>query len=151
MSIYIQEINNYLNLNVPLFRAMNASLEKWDGNLLVMKAPLEPNINDKGTAFGGSLVTLSYLTGWAITRINILQNGENADIMVTSSVIQFLRPVHGEIIAECQQPACSEVKYLLDRYRQYGKANWNIEIIIQTNDKKTAVICNCQYVVHAIC
>ncbi len=36
-----------------------------DDEPVVLRAPLAPNANHKGTAFGGSLYSLAVLTGWA--------------------------------------------------------------------------------------
>ena len=58
---YQQEINDYLNRHVPLFRAMEAQLARCDATGVGMRAPLAPNINDKGIAFGGSMAALSLI------------------------------------------------------------------------------------------
>jgi len=70
-----QEINDYLNRHVPLFQAMQARLERYNDGGLSIKAPLAPNINDKGIAFGGSLAAIASLTGWALTRITLNEHG----------------------------------------------------------------------------
>ena len=61
---YEQEINDFLNSHVPLFQAMQARLERCDDAGLTLIAPLAPNINDKGIAFGGAMAAIAALTGW---------------------------------------------------------------------------------------
>ena len=66
---HLQELNDYLNRHVPLFRAMQAQIERCDVTRLALTAPLEPNVNDKGTAFGGSMAAIAALTGWTMTTL----------------------------------------------------------------------------------
>jgi thioesterase domain-containing protein len=45
----------------PITRAMQLEIAAWDGESLQIRAPLPPNVNDKGCAFGGSLVSVMTL------------------------------------------------------------------------------------------
>lgn len=127
----IQEINDYLNRYVPLFPAMQARLARCDESGLSIVAPLEPNINDKGIAFGGAMAALAALTGWALTRTTLQAHGETAEIVITESTQQFLRPVRGEIVTECQRPDAKTVQRFIECYRQRGKARWTVEVVIR--------------------
>jgi len=130
-ALVIQEINDYLNRYVPLFQAMQARLERCDAAGLSLVAPLEPNINDKGIAFGGSMTALAALTGWALTRTTLQAHGETAEIVITESTQKFLRPVRGDIVTECQRPDAETVERFIHRYRQRGKARWTVEVVIR--------------------
>ena len=130
-ALVIQEINDYLNRYVPLFQAMQARLERCDAAGLSLVAPLEPNINDKGIAFGGSMTALAALTGWALTRTTLQAHGETAEIVITESTQKFLRPVRGDIVTECQRPDAETVERFILRYRQRGKARWTVEVVIR--------------------
>lgn len=127
----LQEINDYLNRYVPLFTAMQARLERCDETGLSFVAPLEPNINDKGIAFGGAMAALAALTGWALTRTTLDEHGETAEIVITDSAQKFLWPVRGNIITECQRPDTATVEQFIHSYRQRGKARWTVEVIIR--------------------
>ena len=50
--------------DIPLTRAMGLRVESLGEGGIRMNAPLEPNVNDKGTAFGGSLAAILTLAGW---------------------------------------------------------------------------------------
>ena len=63
---------------------------------VVLRAPLAPNANHKGTAFGGSLFCVAVLTGWAWATRYIAARGLNADAVIQESTIRYLKPVHGE-------------------------------------------------------
>ncbi|MBL8251878.1 MAG: YiiD C-terminal domain-containing protein [Candidatus Competibacter sp.] len=128
---YCQDINDYLNRHVPLVRAMQARLERCDEAGLSMTAPLAPNINDKGIAFGGSLAAIASLTGWALTYITLREHGEAAEIVIVESALKFLRPVRGEIVTECARPEPAAAARFIDRLRQRGKARWTVEVLIR--------------------
>lgn len=128
---YQQEINDYLNRHLPLFRAMEAQLARCDATGVGMRAPLAPNINDKGIAFGGSMAAIAALTGWALTFTTLRDYGETAEIFITESALKFLRPVRGEIVTECLRPEAIVVERFIERYRQRGKARWAVEVAVR--------------------
>ena len=64
-------LSRYMATHLPLAMAMRITVETWDGRQLCLVAPLASNCNDKGTAFGGSLVTLAtYLNMLIIMEVN---------------------------------------------------------------------------------
>ncbi len=133
---HLEEINTYLNRYVPLFQAMQARLEQCDDSGLRMRAPLEPNINDKGIAFGGSMAAIAALTGWALTRITLREHNEQAEIVITEGVLKFLRPVRGEIVTECERPQTSMSEAFIESYRRRGKARWTVEVVVRAEGEK---------------
>ncbi len=130
---YLQELNDYLTRHVPLFRAMEARVDHSDNNRLALTAPLEPNLNDKGTAFGGAMAAIAALTGWAITTITLREHGETAEIVIIDSTLKYLRPVRETIVAECVPPDTAAVEKFIQRYRQRGKARWTVEVIVRAD------------------
>ena len=48
-----------------LARHIGIVVERADDSGIILSAPLLPNANYKGTAFGGSLFSVAVLTGWA--------------------------------------------------------------------------------------
>lgn len=130
---YQQEINDYLNRHVPLFQAMQGRLERCDAAGLTMTAPLAPNINDKGIAFGGAMAALASLTGWALTRVTLSEHGEAAEIVITDSALKFLRPVRGQIVAECARPDAGAAEKFIASYRQRDKARWTVDVMIRAD------------------
>lgn len=141
---YPQHINDYLTHHVPLVRAMQARLDRCDATGLSMTAPLAPNINDKGIAFGGSLAAIASLTGWALTYITLREHGEAAEIVIVESTLKFLRPVRGDIATECACPEPEAAARFIDRLRQRGKARWTVEVLVRA-DGELALTFSGQY------
>ena len=55
--------------HIPLAAAMQVSIARIDANALELTAPLDPNANHMGTAFGGALQALATLAGWGASMI----------------------------------------------------------------------------------
>ena len=87
--------------DIPLARAMQLRVEPLDGDCLRMRAPLAPNINDKGCAFGGSLASLMTLAGWGLIVLKLrARGGGTCDIFVQDSTIRYLAPIWTDFAAE---------------------------------------------------
>jgi thioesterase domain-containing protein len=82
---------------IPLTRAMQLRVVDYDGSTLRLVAPLAPNVNDKGCAFGGSLASLLTLACWGLARLALRAHSMEPDIYVQDSQIEYLAPVWQEI------------------------------------------------------
>jgi thioesterase domain-containing protein len=103
---YLQEL---IDREIMLAKPMGIIVESADEKAVVLRAPLAPNANHKGTAFGGSLYSLAVLTGWAwITRF-LASRELDADAVIQESNMRFLAPVQGEMRACVQIPAQADV------------------------------------------
>jgi thioesterase domain-containing protein len=102
-------LQNRIDREIMLAKPMGVIVEAADETAVVLRAPLAPNSNHKGTAFGGSLYSLSVLTGWAwITRV-LATRQVDADAVIQESSMRFLAPVHGEMRACIQIPAAADI------------------------------------------
>ena len=102
-------LQNRIDREIMLAKPMGVIVESADETALVLRAPLAPNSNHKGTAFGGSLYSLSVLTGWAwITRFLVTRQFD-ADAVIQESTMRFLAPVHGEMRACIEIPAEADI------------------------------------------
>ena len=103
-----------IDREIALARHIGVVVERADEHGLVLSAPLEPNGNHKGTAFGGSLYSLAVLTGWAWATRYLAVRGIEADPVIQESNIQFLAPVTGELRAHLATPGGAEI----DKFRK---------------------------------
>jgi thioesterase domain-containing protein len=82
--------------DIPLLDAMQLSFSDYGDLSLWMEAPLAPNINNKGTAFGGSIASICLFGGWAIATLSFIDEGiHNTEIVVYTSEMTFERPARG--------------------------------------------------------
>ena len=68
----------------------------------MLTAPLAPNINDKGCAFGGSLLSLLTLAGWGLIVLKLRELGRRCDVYVQDSDVRYLAPVWEDFAAHAQ-------------------------------------------------
>ena len=72
---------------MPPVAAIGIDVVGYDGERLRMRAPLAINVNDKGTAFGGSMTSLMTLAGWGLVTLRLQQAGRVADVFVADSTV----------------------------------------------------------------
>ena len=82
--------------DIPLLDAMELAFTGYENLSLWMEAPLAPNINNKGTAFGGSIASICLFGGWAVATLGFIDAGvRNTEIVVYTSEMTFERPARG--------------------------------------------------------
>src|SRR5262249_24093825 len=86
--------------DIPLARAMQLRVAGAGDEFLRLAAPLAPNVNDKGCAFGGSLASLMTLAGWGLIVLKLRSLGRDGDVFVQDSTIRYLAPVWSDFTAE---------------------------------------------------
>lgn len=84
---------------------MGYEIKLFDGTSLSAFAPLEPNINDKNTFFGGSGSSLMIISGWSLIKILSQQDDIQADIVIFNNQTKWLKALKGnaDISAELVQ------------------------------------------------
>ena len=86
---------------IPLLNAMQLSLVAYEDLVLTMEAPLAPNINNKGTAFGGSIASICLFGGWAMSTLAFMDHGiDNTEIVVFRNEMTFERPARGHLVVK---------------------------------------------------
>lgn len=96
--------------------------EFYDGEHLRLVAPLAPNINDKGTAFGGSIYCVAVMSCWGMVYLQAKEFGlDEPNIVVSHGEIDYLKPVNGAIEATCEIDAAAFEQFWQD-YQARGKA-----------------------------
>lgn len=88
------EIQKIIEAQIPITKSTGIQFISFQESTCFCKAPLQPNHNHKGTAFGGSLyntcITASYGLIFNLQRINQITQ---VDLVVASANISYLRPV----------------------------------------------------------
>jgi len=98
-----------IDREITLAKHLGVIVETASDAAVILRAPLAPNSNHKGTAFGGSLYSLAVLTGWAWATRYCAALGIAADAVIQESTMRFLRPVQGEIRACAEIPTDAEI------------------------------------------
>ncbi len=119
-------LENILVREIPLGGAMGVTVQRLDGSGIVLAAPLDANINDKGTAFGGSLVSLMILAGWSLLRLQLEYSGTRADLVIARADTRFLAPVDGPMEARCEWAPEAQKARFDRRLAERGRAGLDL-------------------------
>jgi thioesterase domain-containing protein len=138
-------INAYLARFVPITRAMGIRLRSFDDAGVTLTAPLKPNINDKGIAFGGSLASILALSGWALTDLLLREAGLEAEVLIAAATTEYRAPVPGRIVARCPWPPPEELAAFLAAFRLRRKARLRLTATVET-EAGTAALFHGTYV-----
>lgn len=123
------EIEAFLHEKIPLAQAMGVRVEACDAEAFVLTAPLEPNHNHLGTAFGGSLAALATLTGYACLWHAL--DDRDAHVVIRRSELDYRHPVRGMLRAVCQRPAENRLADFRATFARAGKARISLEVMIE--------------------
>src|SRR5271167_4228194 len=113
-----------------LARHIGIVVESADDSAVVLRAPLAPNANYKGTAFGGSLYSVAVLSGWAWVTRYLAERGLNADAVIQESNTQFLAPVQGELRASAAAPPEAQLDKFCKMLRRAGRGRIRVRVDI---------------------
>ncbi|MBA3024553.1 MAG: thioesterase domain-containing protein [Gammaproteobacteria bacterium] len=138
-------LTRFLHEHIPLTGAMQLQASAYDGERLELNAPLAPNVNDKGTAFGGSLYNLAVLCGWSLLRLKLNEAGLNEkNIVIHEAHTRYLLPVTGELHAACTLTGDALTEFIQPLQKK-GRARITLTVAIHQQGR-TAVEFTGQYV-----
>ncbi len=130
--------------SIPLTRAIGVRVIKFDGKLLELRAPLAPNVNDKGTAFGGSISCLLTLAAWGVVWIECARANFSCDFVIHKGNITYNKPVRTDLQAVCVVPDRSEIQKFFDRLEKKGRARIRLRPELRVEGDIMTVF-DCQY------
>ena len=125
----LQAIDQFLHRKIPMTAAMGVRVESYSAEGIVITAPLEPNHNHLGTAFGGSLSAIATLAGYSLIWLEL--GNPEAHVVIRDSSIRFRLPVRRDIRAICRPPAPEELARFQAEFESSGKARIELEVVIE--------------------
>lgn len=121
----------FLREQIPLSRAMGLRAVEATGERLVLEAPLAPNRNPLGTAFGGTLQALPTLACYGALWLLLREAGLDGHVVVKRAHATFHEPVAGRIRAVCARPRAAEAAAFLAALRRHGKARVELAAAVE--------------------
>ncbi len=143
----IKLLQEVLYSEIPLVASIGLKVKEYTDHSLTLYAPLENNINHKCTAFGGSIYSVSVLSGWGLIYLLLKQHNLSGHIVIQESHTKYIKPVATDITAKCSFKSTEQYEKLLKMYKRKGIARISLEAIIACSGEN-AVVFNGTYVVH---
>lgn len=117
-------------LAMPPVAALGLRIVEATGDRLRLHAPLAPNINDKGCAFGGSLGSLMTLAGWGLIVLRLAEAGLDADVFVADSDIRYRAPLYADIETTAELAEGESWADFLSMLRSRGRARLSVRAVV---------------------
>jgi len=130
---------------MPPVAAMQPRVLDWEDGCLRMQAPLDANVNDKGCAFGGSLVSLMTLAGWGLIVRRLAEAGEDADVYVAATEVRYRAPLYAELAAVAEPAEGESWEAFLAALRDAGKARFAVAAHVPLPEGGVAAECLGRY------
>ena len=132
----LEELQNKLHNEIPLTKFMDIKIKEYNEKELITTAPLSININDKGTAFGGSLSTMTIISSWSLCWLIAKELGfDSKNIVVIRNENSYKKPVTKDIFCYTQKPSKEEIKKLKEKLETKKSASIKISSsIIEDNE-----------------
>ena len=132
----VREAEEFFHRRIPLTRAMEVHVISTDETGFAVEAPVRPNHNHLGTAFGGSINAVATLAGYGLLWLELRE--ETAEVVIRESSIRFLQPIRETIHAVCERPDAEELRNFKIAFRAKGKARIALRVQVLENDELAA-------------
>ena len=132
----VEELQKKLHNEIPLTKYMDIKIKEYNEKELITTAPLSININDKGTAFGGSLSTITIISAWSLCWLIAKELRFNSkNIVVIRNENSYKKPVTKDISCYTQKPSQEEIQRLKEKLETKKSASIKINsYIIEDNE-----------------
>ena len=108
--------------SMPPVRALQLRIAAFDGDTLTLAAPLAANVNDKGSAFGGSLASAMTLAAWGLATLELQSAGFDAEVYVQDSTLRYLTPLYEDLQVQARLAPDQTWRDFVAAFAARGKA-----------------------------
>jgi len=141
-----QQVIQFMRDEIPMAKAMDLRLGDYENGILNVLAPLAPNVNDKGCAFGGSLVSVMTLTGFALVELALRQHGVACDLFVAESTVHYLAPLWKDFRSEAKLAAEADWATFFHTLKTRSRARIGVVCMVPGIDGKPAATLSARFV-----
>lgn len=129
----LNDVTSYLHEHIPITAHLGAKVESYDGTSVCLGAPLQPNLNHRLTAFGGSISALAILSGWTLLHLRLKEKGIRNRLVIQKSSVDFLDPIEGDFRATCVMPPAEKWERFVTTLQKFGKARITVRSRIESS------------------
>ena len=111
---------------------METTVISADDEAVALAAPLEPNLNHRGTAFGGSVATLAILSGWTHVHFKLRRAGLKTHTVIHESSVHYDKPIQDRLVARCGDIPLEEWERFTRTLKRKGKARIHVQATVHS-------------------
>lgn len=132
----LKELEQKFHEKIPMIKLMGVKLDSIDENNLITSIPIDININDKGTAFGGSTNSLAIISGWFMCTIVAERLGfEKNEIAIIKNESSFKAPITKNLICYTKVPNNEELENIKNKLLEKGSSSVKLHSIMNEDNK----------------
>ena len=128
---------NHLLDQITPAQALGIELSEWDGRRVTLSAPLEPNRNDKGTAFAGSIDALLDLAGWSAITLALRDAGIEAEVMIVKSKTEYMAAARSDMTATATITK-EETDRMMAELQARGRSRTSLSSSVESGNERCA-------------
>jgi thioesterase domain-containing protein len=113
---------------IPLACVMEIYVASYTPECLHLAAPITPNLNHTGIAFGGASECLGTLTDWGLLWLAL--NDRELSIVIQHAETTFHAPLNGELHAVAQRPEQAAWEHFEQQLKRRGRARLGLTVRI---------------------
>ena len=132
-----QRLEQYLREAIPLVVHMDVRVLSADLKGIVLEAPLAPNKNHVGTAFGASLHGVATLACWGLMWL-ALEEHATREIVVGESHMRYRLPANATFQARCPVPPPQALLELSADFATRGRARLVLDAQVECTGTRVA-------------
>ena len=140
------QLEQFLKQQIPISAAFAVKVLRAEESVVEIEAPLGPNHNHLGTAFGGSLSAILILTGYAWLYHILAKRGHSCHVILKNCHTDYLRPVAQDLRAICSAPPKADYDHFTTAFEKKGRARIQLESRIVLVSGETACKATAEFV-----
>jgi thioesterase domain-containing protein len=126
-----QELEQYLYKHIPLSLMMQVSAVAVKSDSILLRAPLEPNINHTHTVFGGSAASVAILSAWSLVYMYMKNAGLDCSIVIQRNTMAYKKPISGGFKARSEFKQPELLALFIKTFLRHGKARVSVNAVLE--------------------
>jgi thioesterase domain-containing protein len=128
----------YLHEHIPVSQHLGISAVQTEPGQVRLMAPLQPNLNHRQTAFGGSISAIAILSGWSLIWVRLQGMTEGHRIVIHSNTMSYLAPVRDDFEATCEAPTEKAWEIFMRMFTKHGRARIELAATVRSQGEIVA-------------
>ncbi len=129
-------VEKYLHEHIPLSKAMGVEVLEATLQGVTLSAPLSPNINHRGTVFGGSAAAVAILAAWTLLYLRLKNEQIEGNLVIQKSATSYESPITDRFTATSSLHDPAAWGRFIATFRKRNRARIRVASILHCNGGK---------------
>ena len=129
-------IQAYLYEQIPLSKAMKVRVMAASNDLVILTAPLQPNINHRATAFGGSASALAIISAWTLINFRLQSEGIYTRLVIQKNSMSYDKPIISDFEAVSSFESAETWTRFIEMLHRKKKSRITLNSLLKCNQQQ---------------